>query len=456
MNLDCDVVIVGAGLAGLSAARALVDKGATVTVVEARDRVGGRTFSQAPSRAVSDGDRARIDLGGQWIGPHHRRMARLASDLGAATFPTFSEGRKLLDLGGAVSTYKSTIPSLPLTSLIDLQWTIRKIDKLTALVPLDHPESARDAAEFDATTVADWARREIRTAPVRAVFDIALRTVFGAEAGELSLLYFLHYLHSSGGFLQLIEIKGGAQQDRFVEGAMTIAERMADRLSDRVKLSSPVRAIRQEAGAVIVYTDGRALSAKRVVVAIPPALAGRIDYQPLLPAARDQLTQRMPMAATVKILFFFDRAFWREQGFSGEAISDLGPLSAVFDDCGRDGEFPCLLGFVVGESARRWSARSEADRRAAAIAHLVRLFGRDAANPHSILEQDWSTEEWTRGCPIGVMGPGTLSHYASQLREPVGLIHWAGTETSTEFCGYMEGAVASGERVAREILETLK
>lgn len=452
MKRDSDVIIVGAGLAGLSAARALVDAGVTVTVLEARERVGGRTWS----RAVADGERARIDLGGQWIGPRHRRMAKLAAELGAATFPTYCDGRKVMDLGGAISAYKNTIPSLPVTSLLDLQWTINKLDRLTARIPLERPETADGADRLDATTVADWREREIHTAPVRAVFDIALRTVFGAEAGELSLLYFLHYLRSSGGFMHLVEIKGGAQQDRFVEGAQTIAERLAERLGDRVLLGRPVRAIRQAGDAVEVHTERGVLSGRRAVVAIPPALAGRIDYHPLLPAGRDQLTQRMPMAATVKILAFYERPFWRAKGYSGEAVSDRGPLTVVFDDCGRDGEHPCLLGFIVGELARGWSARGEGERHGAAVDHLVRLFGAEAARPRLLLEQDWSLEEWTRGCPIGAMGPGTLSRYASRLREPVGAIHWAGTETATEFCGYMEGAVASGERAAREILENLR
>jgi monoamine oxidase len=186
-------------------------------------------------------------------------------------------------------------------------------------------------------------------------------------------------------------------------------------------------------------------------VAIPPALAGRIEYAPLLPVQRDQLTQRFPMGATAKVLAVYGRPFWRDAGFSGEAVTDRGPASVVFDNTGRSGEHPGLLGFVVGQAAREWSARDPGERRDAYLAQLARYFGDEARRPIAVVDQDWSTEAWTRGCPTGILPPGGLTAAGRAIRAACGRIHWAGTETAIEYTGYMEGALESAERAAAEV-----
>jgi monoamine oxidase len=323
-------------------------------------------------------------------------------------------------------------------------------------VPLHNPAAARRAAAWDGLSLEAWKRDQVRSPAVRALLDAATRVVFGAEPGELSLLHFLFYLHSGGGLMRLLEIEKGAQQLRFVGGAQTLALGVAAGLADRVVLAAPVSRIEQDdLGVTVVSARGR-VRARYAVIAVPPPLAARIDYHPALPAARDQLTQRAPMGSTVKCLVTYARPFWRERGFSGEAVaSGGGPITVAFDNCSHDNAQPALLAFVVGRAARGWERRTPSDRQRSVLAGLARWFGPEASTPVDFVEQDWGAEPWTRGCPVGVMPPGVLTSFGTSLRQSVGRLHFAGTETATVWNGYMEGALESGERAAREVLRRL-
>ncbi|HUS67431.1 MAG TPA: flavin monoamine oxidase family protein [Kofleriaceae bacterium] len=438
-------MIVGAGLAGLTAARALAEAGQSVLVLEARDRVGGRTLSERVGGAV-------VDLGAQWLGPKQKRMLALAAELGIETFPQHSAGRKVLEVGDKRSTYKHTIPSLSPHNLVALELTMRKLERLRKTVPLSAPHTAARAAEWDGMTLESWKRKALPFATARGVFDAAVRVIFGAEPGELSLLHFLFYLNAGEGLESLVAIDDGAQQLRLVPGAQAFALRLAERLGARVRLRSPVHAIAHGEGGVTVTADGGDVQARRAVVAVPPALAGRLRYAPELPWARDQLTQRVPMGATIKCIATYATPFWREAGLSGEAVSTEGPVTVVFDDTSHDGRHAALLGFMVGKHARAWSSRPLAERRAAVLDGFGRAFGAAARAPLDYAEKDWALEPYTRGCPVGSYTPGTMTQFADALRAPIGPLHFAGTETATEWNGYMEGAVESGQRVAAEIL----
>jgi len=441
-----DVVIVGAGLAGLTAARALERAGRSCLVLEARDRVGGRTLShRLPAGDI-------IDLGAQWIGPGQDRIAALVAELGLHPFAQHCAGKKVLALGDAVRTYDGDIPSLPILGLIALDRAIKRIERLAAEVPLDAPHLAREAAAWDAMTVETWKRENVSTDGARALLDVAVQSIFAAEPRELSLLHFLFYLHSGGGLMRLSTIRGGAQQTRLREGFQEVSVRLAAALGDRVARSAPVQRVAQDDDGVTVRHARGEARARFAVVAVPPALAGRIDYDPPLPAARDQLTQRMPMGSVIKCVAVYSAPFWRARGYSGEAVLDRGPVRIAFDDSPEDGGHGALVGFVLADAARRIGAASAAERRREVLAALARCFGDEAARPVDYVEKDWSEEPWTRGCYAGLMPPGALTSYGAALRAPVGRIHWAGTETAVRWNGYMDGAIESGERAAREIV----
>ena len=444
-----DVIIIGAGLAGLCAARQLMLRQVECQVVEARDRVGGRTLSQRLGGET-------IDLGGQWIGPRQNRIRALAAELGIATFPQFHDGKKLLSWGGKIQTYRGDLPSLSPLAQLELLWNDYRLRSHWRTLPAERPWSAPRAAEWDSQTIETWKRRHLRSRGARLFIDMVVRAVLTSEPRDVSLLYFLNYLRAGHGLESLISIAGGAQQERFVGGAQQICQRLADPLGPRLLLDAPVRAIEQDTRGVTVRTDRGPLTARYVILAIPPVLAGRIHYEPMLPSRRDQLTSRMPMGSVIKYVIAYERAFWRTAGFSGEVVSDTGPTVTTFDDTSHDGAHPALVTFSDASAARNWSDRPADERRQAVLAELARFFGPATLRPTEFVEKDWNLDAWSRGCYAGVTGPGVLTSFGDALREPCGRIHFAGTETADEWLGYLDGAVQSGDRAATEVCTRLQ
>jgi monoamine oxidase len=451
-----DVLVLGAGLAGLFAARQLARRGLRVRVLEARDRVGGRTLShRLPSGDV-------VELGAQWLGPGQDLLIALVRELGLATLAQPYQGKKVLALGDRLTTYDGDIPSLSILALLDLHRTLSRVDAMAKQVPPAHPADAPEALSWDGMTVESWKQAHVHTAHARALFDIAVAAIFAAEPSELSLLYFLHYIHAGNGIMNLSTIRDGAQQTRLVEGFQQVSLRMADdpSLAGRIHLCHPVRAVVDCEDGVRVTADSesgpRTFQARYVIVAIPPALCGRIDFQPALPTAREQLQQRMPMGSVCKCIATYSRPFWRERDFSGEAVCDRGPIRAVFDDSSADGQRGGLLGFMLGDHLRSEATRDPEVRKQAVLAAFARFFGEEALHPESYVEKNWSTETYSGGCYSAVMPPATLTRFGHALRAPIGRIHFAGTETATRFPGYMEGALESGARAASEVAARLR
>ena len=444
---EADAIVVGAGLAGLTAARDLEAGGASVVVVEARDRVGGRTLNEPI------GDGKVVEVGGQWIGPTQDRLAALARDMGVDTFPTHGEGENLIEWRGGLRRYRGAIPRINPAVLVDVQQAITKLNRLARGVPLDAPWEARDARRLDSQTVQSWMGRNILTRAGKELLTAGTEAVWAAQPEDLSLLHMLFYIHSAGSLERLFDTEGGAQQDRFVGGSQLISVRLAERLGERVVLGTPVRRIAAADGGVEVRADGLTVRGKRVIVALAPALAGRIAYDPPLPGFRDQLTQRMPLGTVAKCMGIYHEPFWRRDGLSGQGSSDIGPVKVVFDHSPPDGSPGVLLGFLEGRQARELGRLPNAQRRAAVIDCFRRLFGERAARPERYVERLWAEEEWTRGCYGCHMPPGAWTNYGPALREPIGPLHWARAETASVWNGYMDGAVRSGERAARELLE---
>ncbi|HEX2468924.1 MAG TPA: FAD-dependent oxidoreductase [Solirubrobacterales bacterium] len=447
-DIEADVVVVGAGLAGLAAARALVRSGASVVVLEARDRVGGRTLNE------DLGEGKVVEVGGEWIGPTQDRLAALAAELGVETFPTYIEGENTLELNGRLTRYEGTIPKLNPAALVEVELASRKLNRMARRVRLEAPWETRDAAKLDGTTLATWLDRRIRTATARKLIETAVRTVWGADSRDLSLLYALSYIGAAGGFYALLDTEGGAQQDRFVGGSQLISLRMAEALGDRVVPSAPVQRVEHATGVTVWAGNLRARGLRAIVTCPPPACA-RIDWQPPLPMARAQLMQRMPGGSYLKCQAIYEQPFWRGDGLSGEGVSDAGPATTTFDNSPPEGSPGVLLGFVSGSDARTQSRLGASERRRAVLEGFERLYGPRARHPERYIEQDWSRDPWTGGAPIFYMPPGTWTGFGPALREPVGPVHWAGSETATRWAGYMDGAVRSGERAAADVLASL-
>ena len=449
-SVESDVAVVGAGLAGLTAARELTAAGASVTVLEARDRVGGRTLNHPL------GDGQVVEVGGQWIGPTQDRLAVLADSLGIATYPTYTRGEHLVEYQGELRRYTGDIPKLGPHVLADMTQAMAKLERMARRVPLEAPWEAKGAERLDSQTFWSWMRRNVYTRAGRAFMEVAIEAVWAAQARDLSLLHVLFYTHSGSGLESLLGTEGGAQQDRFVGGSQLISVRMAEELpEDSVRLSSPVRRIEHGPDGVLVESDGVAVRAQRVIVAVPPALAGRIAYDPPLPGLRDQLTQRMPQGTVIKCMAVYDEPFWRERGLSGQAITDEGPAKILFDNTPQSGSPGVILGFLEGDRAREWGARPAAERRDAVVGGFARIFGERAARPEQFVERVWADEEWTRGCYGCYMPTGGWTRFGKALREPIGPIHWAGAETAVVWNGYMDGAVRSGESAAADALRAI-
>jgi monoamine oxidase len=442
-----DAVVVGAGLAGLMAARELEAAGASVLVVEANDRVGGRTMTRSVAGVP-------VEMGGQWIGPGQPRINALAGELGVEIFPSEVPGRTVFHEGGRRSEYAEgdEVPFAEPDAAAEVGRAFEALSRLAAEVPADAPWTAEKAREWDEQTLETWKLGQTTSVGARFYFDLAVESLYACEPHDVSLLSVLADVASSGGFGGLFEIEASAEEHRLVGGAQSLSERMARGLEGRVVLGSPVRRISQDDEGVLVESDGVSIEAGAVVVSVPPALRGRIEYAPALPPAHDGLSQRIPMGAVIKCSAVYDAPFWREAGLSGRAESDTGPCKVTCDNSVPGGDVGVLTGFVLGADARRWGGRPAGERERAVLECFARFFGQEALHPRGYAECDWGAEPHARGGYAGVPVPGFFMDHGPALREPVGRVYWAGTETAARWNGYMDGALESGQRAAREVL----
>lgn len=444
-----DVCVVGAGYAGLTAARRLNQGGKSVTVLEARDRVGGRVHSVATASG------ATVDMGGTFIGPRQDRLHALVKEMGASTFKTNLDGKSLLASYGKTRRYDATkTPRLNPVGLASFAQGYLRLDAMAKKIPLDAPWDAKNADELDAQTIASWLTRvNVPTKTARDLLTATFRALFASELNEVSLLNALLLIHSGGGLTNFMQVHDGYQDQQIEGGMQTMANRMAAELGTDLELNAPVRVINQSGDTVTVEADGVNVTAAKVIVAVPPVVAGHIVFNPLLPPEHMMLFHMMPGGTEVKTVAIYDEPFWRHEGLCG-ASAAMDDIAEVTLDTTQPGEsFGQLASYAAGGKARALWRMSEAERRAAILKIFTTRFGPKAANPIEMIECNWTNEPWTLGCSMARMGPGVITNFYRNIREPVGRIHWAGTETATISHDAIDGAVRSGERAAAEILE---
>jgi len=447
---DVDVVVIGAGVAGLVAARDLTRSGYRVAVLEARDRVGGRLLN-----AVLPGG-APIEVGGQWVGTGQTQVLDLIAELGLSLFATYDSGRHVADLDGRILTYTGRIPRLNPMVLADIGFGLWRLDRCVRALPAPDTPLSAHATALDGQTFATWINRHLRTRRARRYMRLITEAIFAAEPEDLSALWACSYVAAAGGPDKLINTTGGAQQDRIVDGSQQIALKLAAQLGDAVQLNCPVTGINWDDHSVQTQTtNSTTVSARRAIIAIPPALSGRIRYTPALAADREQLTQRMPMGRVIKTNVVYDEPFWRHRGFSGQANSTWRAVGTVFDNTPPDAHPGVLVAFIEGRHADVASRLAQQDRRLQVLADLAAYFGPAAAEPIAYIEHDWAAEQYTGGCYGAFTAPSTLSRFGAALRAPIGPLHWAGSETARQWTGYIDGAVESGHRAADEVTEIL-
>ena len=454
-----DVAIVGAGLAGLTAARNLVKQGHSVIVLEARDRVGGRTFNHPL------GDGQVIEAGGEFVGPTQDRVSALAKAVGVGTFKVYNEGDDVYIENGTRSTYPATpgLPNPPEDPQLykDILNLLGPINKASAATGVRAPWNAKTAAKLDRQTALQWTQRLAKSPLLTPVTDAAFEALYGKDQAQVSMLWHAFYCAAAGdaknpgAFARLISVAGGAQENRFKGGSQLIALAVAKKLGKRVRLNAPVTAIRQSAKGVTVTARGITVDAKRVVVAVPPTLARRIHFSPALPAAKQKLLARYTPGDMIKAQMIYPTPWWRDKGLSGQLVVPAGPAGVTYDNTPESGAPGVILGFVGGRYATRFRALDQAGRKRAFADELAAALGDEAHGDSQYFDMDWTAEPYTRGCPTGSMAPGVLTKFGAHIRPPVGRIHWAGTETSDYWAGYMDGAVRSGERVAKEVAHVL-
>lgn len=442
------MVVIGAGLSGLRAAQLLAPDH-DVCVLEARDRVGGRALAHT----FTNGD--TVDIGGQWVGPGQDRLYELIRALGKTVYPLHDTGDRLVLNRGRLSRYTGNIPGLAPHVLVNVHLMMTAFDAMAAQIDPVEPWAHASAARWDMMTVAEWMRRKAWTKDAFDLFAVGIGAVFAAEPHEVSLLHALFYSRAGTSLENLISTTGGAQQDR-VHGDMAgLAATMALALGDRVRLSSPVRRIRWDGEGVVVETPGGPVSARRAILALPPNQAMRIDWDPVLPAAKSGLWLRMPPGACIKCVAQYETPFWREQGLAGQAVAPRLDVRVTFDNTEAGKSAGLLLGFIEGDEARRWAGRDPAERRAMVLEAFAACYGEQARHPIDYVDQDWTSELYSRGCYAALMGPGVWTGHGRDLRTPLGPVHMAGTETASAYYGYFEGALEAAERAVSEVRTAL-
>jgi monoamine oxidase len=447
-RLRTDYCVVGAGFAGLSAARRLRDRGKSVALIEARDRVGGRVWN----RTAADG--SVVSVGGTWLGQRQDRMFELCRELGMEVYPQYDLGDTVMHLDGTNRRYRG-IPKVNLFALASLGTAFWRLDRMVRRLPIGEPWKASGAKALDSRTLGAWfaSRWNVPSSTAQKLIRTTMTTLFCVDPAEVSLLGSFVLARGGGSFEYYVNTN--MTETHLVDGgAPELAVRLAAKLGDALHLSSPVRRIKQSSSGVEVFSDRLTVEARRIIVATPPLLASRIEYDPALPVVHAQLLRRMLSGSVLRGITIYDEPFWRNDGLSGMSVAPDLPVPVALDQSPRSGKPGILSSYMFGPQAVRAAALDPAERRDIWLRTLAARYGSKALSPRAHLETDWTAEEWSLGGMIAHFAPGVLTNYGHALREPAGRIHWAGAEYATEMHGLMEGAVRSGEISADQVINS--
>ncbi|WP_053385215.1 flavin monoamine oxidase family protein [Leucobacter celer] len=445
-HIETDVVVIGAGVAGLTAAHRLRQRGREVLVLEARDRVGGRVKSDLSNGFL-------IEVGGQWVAPDQERLLYLIDELGLETFKRYRAGEDIyLDREGRISRHTTELPPLDQRTLAEIEKLVDELDALSKQVDPLEPWSHPQAAEFDALSFDAWLRG--RSDDDRAI-DFVAPFVSGGmltkPAETFSLLAALVMAASAGGFRDLADLDL-VLDERVAGGMHQVPARLAEEVgAERIHLNTDVRAISHSADGVLVSAEGLTVRARSAVVALGPHLVSRIDFQPALPARKQQMLQQFSMGNVIKVQAYYDTPFWREQGLSGTTYGPYEIVHETYDNTAPDYPGGTLVGFVSDRRADEMYEMGEAERREAILGSIAKYFGLQALEPAFYYESDWINEEYTRGAYGTSPAIGSITRYEGLVRSSVGPIHFACSDIAGLGYTHIDGAIRMGERAAELI-----
>jgi putrescine oxidase len=449
-TLDRDVAIVGAGPSGLAAATELRKAGLSVAVLEARDRVGGRTWTNTI-------DGASLEIGGQWVSPDQESLIALIGELGLETFDRYREGESVyISAAGERTRYSGDSFPVDETTEKEMDRLVALLDDLAAQVGPEEPWAHPMARELDTISFEQWLIRESDDAEARGNIGMFIAGgMLTKPAHAFSALQAVLMAASAGSFSHLVD-ENFILDKRVVGGMQQVSIRMAAALGDDVILDAPVRTVRWNSDGATVFADGDIeVHAKRVVLAVPPNLYSRISYDPPLPRRQHQMHQHQSLGLVIKVHAVYDTPFWREDGLSGTGFGASEIVQEVYDNTNHQDSRGTLVGFVSDAKADAMFELDEQERRAKILESIAHYLGPKATEPVVYYESDWGSEEWTRGAYAASFDLGGLHRYGKDSRTPVGPIHFSCSDIAAEGYQHVDGAIRMGHRTAADIVSRI-